>query len=165
MGNESASASVPPKSVAKAPSALHAVTVEELIARFDAHPVRGLEDDAAAKRLAKNGPNELPTPPGPSPIKQILAQFANPIVLTLLVAAVIATINGASAKATESFLVRYGDAIAIAIIVVLNAVLGFYQERRAEQALEALKKMQTPNARVRRSDIVKIVPASDVGCT
>ena len=162
MGTEKAP-SDPPKSVAKpAVTAVHAVAVEDLITRFDAHPVRGLENDDAAKRLEKNGRNELPTPPGPSSIKRILAQFANPIVLTLLVAAVIATVNGASAKASESFLVRYGDAIAIGIIVVLNAVLGFYQERRAEQALEALKKMQTPNARVRRGDVVKIVPAGEV---
>jgi P-type Ca2+ transporter type 2C len=45
---------------------------------------------------------------------------------------------------------------------VLNAVLGFYQERRAEQALDALKKMQTPNARVRRGDVVKVIPAFEV---
>ena len=52
---------------------------------------------------------------------------------------------------------RFGDAIAILLIVALNAVLGFYQERRAEAALDALQKMQTPNARVRRGDEVKIV--------
>ena len=50
---------------------------------------------------------------------------------------------------------RFGDAIAILLIVVLNAVLGYYQERRAEAALDALQKMQTPNARVRRDDKVQ----------
>lgn len=137
----------------------HNGAVEDLLARLQADPVRGLDDADAEARVRKYGTNELPSPPPPNALKRILAQFANPIVLTLLVAAVIATINGASAKSNESFLVRFGDAIAIGLIVVLNAVLGYYQERRAEQALEALKKMQTPNARVRRGDVVKVIPA------
>ncbi|MCW5832525.1 MAG: cation-translocating P-type ATPase [Labilithrix sp.] len=140
----------------------HNGAIEELYGRLEADPVRGLADDDAEARLDKHGTNELPAAPPPSALKRIIAQFANPIVLTLLVAAVIATINGASAKSNESFLARFGDAIAIGLIVVLNAVLGFYQERRAEQALEALKKMQTPNARVRRGDVVKVIPARDV---
>jgi Ca2+-transporting ATPase len=140
----------------------HNIAVEDLYATLEADPVRGLEEVDADKRVERYGLNELPSAPGPSAIKRILAQFANPIVLTLLVAAVIATINGASAKASESFLVRFGDAIAIGLIVILNAILGFYQEARAEQALDALKKMQSPNARVRRGDVVKIIPAERV---
>ena len=70
-------------------------------------------------------------------------------------------VNGAS-NAGAPFLERYGDAIAIGLIVVLNAFLGYYQERRAGEALDALKKMQTPNARVRRDDQVKVIPAADV---
>ena len=50
--------------------------------------------------------------------------------------------------------------MAIRLIVLLNALLGFYQERRAEAALAALEKMQTPSARVRRDDEVRIVAAS-----
>lgn len=138
----------------------HTGTVESLLERFGCDPVKGLSEDAVATRLAEHGPNELPSAEPPSALKKFFAQFANPIVLTLLVAAVIATINGASGKAEGSFLVRYGDAIAIGLIVVLNAVLGYYQERRAEQALDALKKMQTPTARVRRNDVVRIVPAA-----
>jgi Ca2+-transporting ATPase len=137
----------------------HNTPVEELYARLEADPVRGLTEAAAAARLEKHGPNELPSAPAPSALKRILAQFANPIVLTLLVAAIIATINGASTHTHAPFLVRFGDAIAIGLIVVLNAVLGYYQERRAEQALDALKKMATPNARIRRDDVVRVVPA------
>ena len=120
------------------------------------------DETTAAARLREHGPNELPAAPPKGALKRIVAQFANPIVLTLLVAAVIATINGASVKSNETFLARFGDAIAIGLIVVLNAFLGYYQERRAEQALDALKKMQTPNARVRRSDVVKVIPAAEV---
>ena len=141
----------------------HTSPCEVLYAKFDADPVKGLSEAEAKARLAKYGTNELPSSPPPSALKRIIAQFANPIVLTLLAAAVVATVNGASnSKADVTWLARYGDAIAIALIVVLNAVLGFYQERRAEAALDALKKMQTPNARVRRDDQVKIIAAVDV---
>jgi Ca2+-transporting ATPase len=134
-----------------------------LYERFEADPVRGLTEADAKARLAKYGTNELPSSPPPSAWKRIIAQFANPIVLTLLAAAVVATVNGASSsKSDASWLARYGDAVAIALIVVLNAVLGFYQERRAEAALDALKKMQTPNARVRRDDRVSIIAAVDL---
>ena len=140
----------------------HTTACEVLYERFAADPVRGLTDAGARTVLEEHGPNELPSSPQVSAWKRIIAQFANPIVLTLLVAAVVATVNGASSNAEAGFLVRYGDAIAIGLIVVLNAVLGFYQERRAEAALDALKKMQTPNARVRRGDQVKIIPAAEV---
>ncbi len=140
----------------------HTVACEVLYARFEADPVRGLTEAVAKARLEKHGANELPSSPPVSAWKRIAAQFANPIVLTLLVAAVVATVNGASGSAEASILVRYGDAIAIGLIVVLNAVLGFYQERRAEAALDALKRMQTPNARVRRDDKVKIIPAAQL---
>ncbi|MEA2753599.1 MAG: P-type Ca2+ transporter type, partial [Myxococcales bacterium] len=133
----------------------HTGLCEVLYERFEADPVKGLTEVDAKARLATYGTNELPSSPPPSAWKRIIAQFANPIVLTLLAAAVVATVNGASnSKAGVTWLARFGDAVAIALIVVLNAVLGFYQERRAEAALDALKKMQTPNARVRRDDQV-----------
>jgi Ca2+-transporting ATPase len=141
----------------------HTGECEALYERFEADPVKGLTDEDAKSRVAKYGLNELPSSPPPSALKRIIAQFANPIVLTLLAAAVVATVNGASdSHGNATWLARYGDAIAIALIVVLNAVLGFYQERRAEAALDALKKMQTPNARVRRGDQVKIIAAVEL---
>jgi Ca2+-transporting ATPase len=139
----------------------HTEAPEALIARLGTDPAHGLSEEDAAARLARDGPNELPKPRGKSPLLQLVAQFANPIVLTLLVAAVIAIVDGISRR-EEPMLVRFGDATAIMLIVVLNALLGFYQERRAEAALAALEKMQTPNARVRRGNEVKIVAATRV---
>jgi Ca2+-transporting ATPase len=139
----------------------HDRPAEEVVAALGGDMARGLTEQEARHRLAKDGLNELPTPPPPSKLKQFFAQFANPIVLTLLGAAVIATVNGAS-HANESLLARFGDAFAILLIVILNAVLGYYQERRAEAALDALKKMQTPNARVRRDNQVKVIAATEV---
>jgi Ca2+-transporting ATPase len=139
----------------------HVESPEDLVERFRSDMAKGLSQKEAAQRFAKDGPNELPSPPPPSKLKQFLGQFSNPIVLTLLGAAVIATINGAS-HGGASMLARFGDAIAILLIVILNAFLGYYQERRAEAALEALKRMQTPTARVRRDDQVKIIAAREL---
>ena len=171
VGTETQPLSAPPSrdasvrdlSIGAAGAIWHTGLCEVLYERFEADPVRGLTEADAKSRIAKYGTNELPSSPPPSVWKRIIAQFANPIVLTLLAAAIVATVNGASnSKPDVSWLARYGDAIAIALIVVLNAVLGFYQERRAEAALDALKKMQTPNARVRRDDQVKIIAAVDL---
>jgi P-type Ca2+ transporter type 2C len=138
--------------------ALHTEPPEFLLARLQSHPAHGLTEAEAQQRFVRDGPNELPVQRGKSSLYQLLAQLANPIVLTLLAAAVIALVNGAS-RTGEPLLVRFGDATAILLIVVLNAVLGFFQERRAEAALLALEKMQTPTARVRRGDEVKTVSA------
>ena len=139
----------------------HAQSIEAIVAELGADPSTGLTSAEAAKRIARDGRNELPPPKRPSALKRFFAQFANPIVLTLLAAAVIALVNGAS-KADEPILVRYGDAIAIFLIVALNAALGYYQETRAEAALDALQKMQTPSARTRRDDKVTMLAATEL---
>jgi Ca2+-transporting ATPase len=140
---------------------VHTEAPDALLARLATDPAHGLTEAEAEMRLARDGRNELPKPKGKSPIIQVLQQFANPIVLTLLAAAVIALIDGMS-RVEETALVRFGDATAILLIVALNAVLGFVQERRAEAALAALEKMQTPNARVRRGDSVRILAATNL---
>ena len=142
-------------------ASVHAQPIEHVLERCGADPARGLTSEEAKKRLGELGRNELPKQPRDGAFKQILAQFANPIVLTLLVAAVIALANGAS-RHDEPLLVRFGDAIAIFLIVFLNAILGFYQERRAEQALDALEKMQSTQARVRRDEKLVLIDAAEV---
>jgi Ca2+-transporting ATPase len=140
---------------------LHAEVCDAILDRVGADAARGLSSSDAASRLAKDGPNELPPAPKPSALMQLVSQFTNPIVLTLLAAAAIAIVDGAS-RSFEPLLVRYGDALAILIIVTLNAVLGFFQERRAEAALDALQKMQTPHARVRRDNEVRTIRATQL---
>ncbi|MCC6552849.1 MAG: cation-translocating P-type ATPase [Polyangiaceae bacterium] len=146
---------------------VHAEDVGAFLERVGVSSTDGLSEEEAARRLAEHGKNRLPDAPKKSAILQILEQFANPLVLTLLAAAVIAVVVGFTAKAGHgaeeaSILERFGDAIAILLIVVLNAFLGYYQERRAEAALEALQKLSAPNARVRRAGKALVLAAEDV---
>ncbi|MBT4805001.1 calcium-translocating P-type ATPase, SERCA-type [Candidatus Woesearchaeota archaeon] len=101
---------------------------------------KGLSNSEAEHRQQTYGLNELKTEHKVSPVKIFLEQFASPLIWILLFALVVSI-----------FLNEITDAIVIAVIVVLNAVLGFMQEYRAEKAIEALKKMASPKAKVLRN--------------
>jgi Ca2+-transporting ATPase len=141
---------------------VHAEDCAAFLDRIGVSSSDGLSASEAEKRLAEHGQNRLPEGKKKSALLRIAEQFTNPLVLTLLAAAAIAVGVGATTDTSQSFLTRYGDAIAILLIVVLNAFLGYYQERRAEAALDALQKLSAPNARLRRGGKVVIVPAADV---
>ncbi len=111
----------------------------------------GLHADEAARRLKQHGPNALPHSAGPGVLQIFLRQFANLMVVILLIAAVV-----------SYFLGDIKDVVIILIIAILNAVLGTYQEYRAEQALAALSAMQVPRVRVRRDGAVHEVSAEDL---
>jgi len=108
----------------------------------------GLSSDQAEKRLEEYGPNELEERGIRSPWSVLLGQFTDTMVIILIIAAVI-----------SFFLGETTDAIMILIIVILNAILGFTQEYRAEKAIAALKKMSVPTVRVRRDGQIKEVEA------
>ncbi|MDI3284417.1 cation-translocating P-type ATPase [Polyangium sp. 15x6] len=135
--------------------------IDALLGRLGASSIDGLDEAEAAARLEKYGKNRLPDPPRKSTLRRLLEQFANPLVLTLLAAAAIAVVVGFTDH-EGGFLSRFGDAIAILLIVILNAFLGYYQERRAEAALDALQKLSAPAARVRRGGKVRVIPAEEV---
>jgi P-type Ca2+ transporter type 2C len=156
------SGSTPP---AKRPpaAAVHVEPIQELLDRLGVKDNLGLTTEEAAEIRARVGKNQLPKPPKKSAVKQLLEQFANPLVLTLLAAAVVAVGVGMGSSGPEhSFLTRFGDAIAILLIVVINAILGFVQERRAEAALDALQQMAAPSARLRRNGKLVQVPSEEV---
>ncbi len=120
----------------------------------------GLSSSEAQRRLARDGPNELEQHAKPSQVLRFLAQFRDVTVLALIAAAVIAVALGLGEAGSP--LERFGDAGAIAVIVLLNAVIGFVQERRAESALEALSAMTAPTAVVERDGERLEVPAREL---
>lgn len=104
----------------------------------------GLSEAEAARRLAEYGRNELAQRGTKRPWRIFWDQMTELMVVILIIAAVISALLG-----------DYNDAIAIATIVVLNAVLGFSQEYRAEKAMAALKKLAVPSVRIRRDGEVR----------
>ncbi|MEW6329374.1 MAG: cation-translocating P-type ATPase [Candidatus Micrarchaeota archaeon] len=107
----------------------------------------GLTEREALARLKEHGYNELVERKKESPVSMFLRQFKNFLIIILILAAVV-----------SAFLGEALDSAAIIAIVILNALLGFVQEYRAEKALEALKKMAAPNARVLRDGHETYVP-------
>ncbi len=111
----------------------------------------GLTSTEAAARLTKFGPNELQREEGTSPVLLLLAQFKSPMIVLLGVAAIVSGVLG-----------EVPEAVAIITIVVLNAVVGFVQEYRAEKAVHALRNMTAPRARVLRDGHAALIAAHDV---
>lgn len=124
---------------------------EETLRQLDATASTGLSAAEVAQRLEKHGRNALPHTAGPGLLQIFLRQFANLMVIILLVAAVVSYVLG-----------DLKDVIIILVIAILNAILGTYQEYRAEQALAALSSMQVPHVRVRRGGSVQEVSAEDL---
>ncbi len=111
----------------------HRINVDEAVAQLETRVQSGLDPAEAEQRIEKYGPNELIDRGIKSPWKILWEQLTEVMVLILLVAAGISV-----------FLHEYIDAVVILVIVVLNAILGFTQEYKAEQAMAALKKMAVP---------------------
>ena len=126
----------------------HTLSVDETTQTLDIAIDQGLSQNEASKRLEEIGSNELIEKGAKSPWKILFDQFKETMVVVLIIAAVI-----------SALLSDWKDAIAILIIVILNAILGFVQEYRAEQAMQALKKMAAPIVRVRRDGHVLEIEA------
>jgi Ca2+-transporting ATPase len=128
----------------------HAMTADAVLAHVKTSS-QGLSVGEAQHRLAEHGPNVLIEGKRRGPLTMVLGQFRDFMILVLLVAAVISGLIG-EAK----------DTIAIIAIVILNAVIGFIQEYRAERAMEALRAMAAPSATVVRDGNVAAIPASEL---
>ncbi len=128
----------------------HAIAQRELMSRLDGSE-DGLTSDAASARLAEFGPNALEAEEGAGPLRLLLRQVHNPLIYLLIAAAVVSLMAGKTV-----------DSAVIFGVVVLNTILGFFQEWRAEGALAALRKMSAPHARVRRDGEIVDVDAPHV---
>jgi Ca2+-transporting ATPase len=129
----------------------HAIKGAEVISRLEVDREHGLSVAEVGNRINSYGKNELQEAPLASIWVKIYEQFANFLVILLIVAAVISAVLG-----------DWVEAAAIMTIVLLNAALGVVQESRAEEALDALKKMASPDANVLREGHRQAIPARDV---
>ena len=131
---------------------------KEAARRLETDEKQGLTSQMAAERLVQKGRNELAETDGKKSLFwRFLAQFDDFMILLLLGAAVVSVVISRLSGENDVL-----DAVMILGIVVLNAALGLFQESKAEKALEALKKMAAPHARVIRDGIVREIPAAEV---
>ncbi len=129
----------------------HSLKLDELAEKLKVAIDEGLSDAEAEKRLGEYGPNELVEKGRRSPLLILAEQFTSSLVVVLIGAALLsAVIHG------------MGDAIVIGIILILNGVIGFVQEYRADQSMQALRKLSVPHVRVRREGQEETVAATKV---
>jgi len=130
----------------------HSLDAEEAAQRLDTSLESGLSEEEAASRLHRYGLNKIREEKRVHPFMLFLDQFRDFMIYVLIAAAVI---SGAALQ-------EYLDAAVIMFIVVANAILGFVQEYRAERALESLKKLSAPTARVLREGKERMIPSQDL---
>lgn len=126
-------------------------TKDQTLIDLETNEQHGLTEEIVNERLTQYGANELATKQKRSLWQRIFAQINDVLVYVLIIAALI-----------SAFVGEWADASIIALVVVLNAVIGVVQESKAEQALEALKKMATPKAIVKRDGELKEIPSEHV---
>lgn len=131
----------------------HSLPIEEVYAKLGSGPA-GLSSKDAEERLGKYGFNELREVKRVSAFQILINQFKSLFVLLLIFAAVVSALISITHGSEE-----LADAAVIALIVVINAVIGFFQEYRSEKALEAMKRLTAPKARVLRDGEVQTIPA------
>ncbi len=129
---------------------VHALTVEAALAAF-ASPADGLSSPEAARRLAADGPNSLPAPARRGSLVRFLRQFHHVLIYVLLASA-----------AVTALLDHWIDSGVILAVVIANAVIGFIQEGRAEQAMDAIRVMLAPRAAVLRDGRRTSIDAADL---
>lgn len=129
----------------------HHLPAHEVVLLLESDTAQGLTSAEAAQRLERFGPNVLPKFRRHGPLIRFLFQFHHPLIYVLLAATVV-----------TAFLGEWVDASVIFGVVLVNAVIGFIQESRAEAALDALASMMKTDARVRRDGQTVRVPSEDL---
>ena len=125
--------------------------LEDVLTKVNVNPITGLTESEANFRLKEYGENKLKTQDKKSIFKLFLSQINDIMIYILLGASII-----------SAFMKEYSDSIIILIVILINAVIGIVQEYKAEKSLEALKKLSTPKAIVRRDSVIKEIPSEQV---
>ncbi len=128
---------------------------EEIFAQLQTNE-NGLSSAQAKQRLEENGPNKLEAAKGKSLFRRFMEQLADPMIIILLVAA---AISGVMAVLENE---GFADVIIILAVVLINAVLGVYQESKAEKAIEALQEMSAATSKVIRDGMLQVVPSESL---
>ncbi len=129
----------------------HALPDREVVDLLETDPVEGLDRFAVEHRRAQFGLNQLTPPKGPGPLRRFAMQFADPLVLILLVSAIVTI-----------FLDEWVDAIVIFGVVLLNAIVGYLQEAKAVAAIDALSRAMTAEATLLRAGEQVRLPATEI---
>src|ERR1700752_2775525 len=129
----------------------HAMPVDDVVKRLATSTEKGLDATEAPVRLQEYGPNRLPEGKKRGPFERFLAQFNNILVYVLL-----------AAGFTKLMLNLWVDAAVIFGVVILNALLGFFQEGKAEKALESIRNMLSAEARTLRGGETRMIPAEQL---
>ncbi len=141
-----------PSDTAATTSPWHALPASDATGRLVVDPDAGLSSDEAARRLAEHGPNQLKEAPREPRWRAFLRQFQDLLIIILLVAALVSLVVSR----------EWETPIAIAVVVLLNATIGFVQESRAEAALDALREMTVTHATVRRDGRLMQLASSEL---
>ena len=129
----------------------HALPVAQVVRHFDLDARQGLSAGALRARQAQHGPNALPEPPARPLWRMVAHQFKSPLIYILLVAAVLA-----------AALEHLGDAAVILAVVLINALIGSFQEGRAERSMAALRRLSTLHVRVLRDGAEQSIEAREL---
>ena len=133
------------------PHAWHAKDATQVCAAFEVDPTTGLDDGEVERRHVTYGDNSIQEQRRRSLFSLFISQFTDFMIIVLIVAAVIAGMVG-----------ELIDSIAIVVIVMLNGLIGFLQDFRAEQAINALRQLAAPTARVRRNGQIRILASNEL---
>jgi P-type Ca2+ transporter type 2C len=131
----------------------HSIPLEEIYESYNTGPLNGLDTAGVEHSRRVHGVNELPRERVKPGYMLLLEQVNNPIIIILLVAAVL-----------TAALADLADSIVIFAVVIVNSLIGYYQETKAEAALRALKDLTAPSARVLRDGSQATIPATELAC-
>ncbi len=125
---------------------------EEILSQFDTNVQTGLSAQEATDRLEKYGPNEIQEAERTTTFQKFIAQFKDFMIIVLMVAAVVSWLVSGHIE----------DAVVIMIVVILNAIMGVFQENKAEEAIDALQQMASPEAQVRRDGKIQVMKSTEI---